>query len=218
MFSIISLFITLILSLCMAFAVVWLSGLYIKNHSYVRDIYMILMGVMNILWNTMFCHFLYRFDTKVFGMMIPLALIQFLLMNLFILANIKTSKVKWFSNIFSSIEFIMIIYSCCYKNLIFSHTCLIVISVLTFIFMIMNNNSVLNKFFYIFLVFSIFASTYIINLYITGYKLNNLLIILVFTINNLFALEYIFYRIGLLKQTLGLPSIREKFKKKKEEK
>lgn len=185
----------------MLIAVIWLSKLYVGSHTYVRDIHLILAGMMNMVWNIVFLLFCkYGADTFV-PPLVSLGNLQFLLVCLFIMGNISTSPLKWVSNIFCSFSLLLVIYACVYQNLIFNHVIILTIGLITLLYMIWNENDKINIISFVSVWVSVFICMYTTFTAVI-YKHRLLQYFVVTT--DIVMLSLIYYRIRMFRKALGI--------------
>lgn len=205
MLSIFLIILTFIFTFCMVFSSVWLFKLYITNHTYVRDIYMILMGVFLTAINVLYSIIFFTKNISVITPIEDMTMILLYLSSVFLTSNIKVSTSKWPANFFNGIALLLMTTAVTYKLTAMYHISIITIAVIDAWFIIINNNSFLTKLVHALLVgitfFLIFFSTIIKNGgdFITVYHFSATYIAL-----NIIVVGYSFHRISDLKKSLGL--------------
>jgi hypothetical protein len=198
-------------------ATCWIFKLYIKNKSYVRDIFLICIGHLIGILNTFSILWLFTFKDIYVYNVASISMLIYSLFSVYLLTNISVSSLKWTANFLKSIIFFFAILSIIAQKILVYHVIILLIVTFDQFFCELNGNSKFDRCFDVFLGLSTFIFIYVIETIIGSQQ--KALFAITTQLFNLVLFAILFHRIKEIKSSTDLKfGLRKSMKKMKSKK
>ncbi len=201
MLNIISRIFSLVNVFLVSFGMVWLFNLYIKNKSYVRDIFLICLGHIAGMFNVL-CY-IFLLNPKIFYLsaLENLSVLSYSLFSLYLLTYISVSNLKWWGNILKSFLFVLVLLSMVTQSTVLFHVTIITVCIINEFFCWFNNTSKVDKTLDISFALISFSLVYALTLIVNSH---NMISFFIYTeLYNAIVLIILFNRIREVKSYTG---------------